>query len=829
MENLSAESVDPISMLKRYDHLENEGHWQTVWADWGIHRFKSEDQTSPTYSIDTPPPYPSGEFHMGNALNWCYFDFAARYKRMRGFNVHFPQGWDCHGLPTEVRAETTYKVRKRDLAVAEFKDLCVRLTSEYIEKMKKAMKMMGYSIDWNLEYKTMDPNYYRLTQLSFILLFKSGYMYRGEHPVNWCPRCETAIAEAEVEYVESEGVLSYVRFRSEDGHLAIATTRPELLPACVAVAVNPQDERYGRYVGKWVDVPVFERRVEILADDGVDPKFGTGVVMVCTFGDKTDVKWQKKYKLPIVKAISEDGHMTEEAGRYRALTIKECQEAILNDLQREGLVEKSEKIKRNVGTCWRCHTPVEIISRLQWFMKTKDMTDDVVNWTNKIIWVPEFAKHRMIDWATSLDWDWVISRQRVFATPIPVWYCARCGEDIIAEKEWLPVDPRFEKPKVESCPKCGCQDLIGESDVMDTWMDSSITCAVHAGWPGNPESFKRLFPADLQPNGLDIIRTWDYYLMVRHLALFKQAPYKAMLINGMVRGADGRMMHKSYGNYVEATEAILKYGADSLRQWAAGGAATGQDIPFRWSDVEHARRFLTKLWNASRFAIANLREYDRATEEVELQVLDRWLLSRLEKVTKEVTEAFENFQFNVALESVRNFTWHVLCDQYLEAVKHRFYSSDMRDRSSRIAAEYVLYHSILRVLQLLAPICPHITESIYQLLKPSTESPRSIHLTRWPSMKKELIDEEVEKEGDVLVAVISEIRREKSKRQVSMKAPIKHLHIYAEQNERRVLQDNVETVERTCNVGSVSIQPLDCASLGTPVQEYANIRIRMEF
>jgi len=828
MENLLRESGDPNSMPKRYDHLENEGRWQTLWEDWGIHRFRSEDQASPTYSIDTPPPYPSGEFHMGNALNWCYFDFVARYKRMRGFNVHFPQGWDCHGLPTEVRAETTYKIRKRDLAVAEFKDLCIRLTSEYIEKMKKAMKMMGYSIDWNLEYKTMDPHYYRLTQLSFILLSKYGYMYRGEHPVNWCPRCETAIAEAEVEYVESEGLLSYIRFRTEGGHIVIATTRPELLPACVAVAVNPQDERYRSYVGKWVEVPLFKRRVEILADEGVDANFGTGVVMVCTFGDKTDVKWQKKYRLPIVKAVSEDGHMTEEAGRYGGRTIGECQEAILNDFKKEGLLEKSERIKRNVGTCWRCHTAVEIISRLQWFMKTKDMTDEVVNWTNKITWVPEFAKHRMIDWATSLDWDWVISRQRVFATPIPVWYCARCGENILAEEDWLPVDPRFEKPKLESCPRCGCKDLIGESDVMDTWMDSSITCAVHAGWPGNPESFKKLFPADLQPNGLDIIRTWDYYLMVRHLALFKQAPYKAMLINGMVRGADGRMMHKSYGNYVEATEAIVKYGADSLRQWAAGGAATGQDIPFRWSDVEHARRFLTKLWNASRFAITNLREHDRSTEELELQVLDRWLLSRLEKVTKEVTEAFENFQFNTALESVRNFTWHVFCDQYLEAVKHRFYSSDMIDKENRIGAEYVLYRSILRILQLLSPICPHITESIYQRLRPSTESPRSIHLTGWPSVRQESIDEEVEKKGDLLVAVISEIRREKSKRQVSMRAPVEHLHIYAKENERKVLEDNIETVKRTCNVGSVGIRPLDDVSLGTPVQEYANIRIRLK-
>jgi len=300
-----------------------------------------------------------------------------------------------------------------------------------------------------------------------------------------------------------------------------------------------------------------------------------------------------------------------------------------------------------------------------------------------------------------------------------------------------------------------------------------------------------------------------------------------MLINGMVRGADGRMMHKSYGNYVEATEAIVKYGADALRQWAAGGAATGQDIPFRWSDVEHARRFLTKLWNASRFAIPNLREFDRTTEEVELQVLDRWLLSKLEKVTEEVTDAFENLQFNVALESVRNFTWHVLCDQYLEAVKHRLYSSDISRKSSRISAEYVLYRSILRVLQLLAPICPHITESVYQQLKPPKEPLKSIHLTRWPVVKHELIDEEIEKKADILVAVISEIRREKSERHVSMKTPVRQLDIYAGQNEQKIIEDNIETVKRTCNVGSVNIQPFHDASPGTPVQEYENMRIKL--
>jgi valyl-tRNA synthetase len=816
------------SFPKTYDFCTSEPKWQKKWEEEGVYRFDWNNTTKPTYSIDTPPPYPSGEFHMGNALNWCYFDFVARYKRMRGYNVHFPQGWDCHGLPTEVRAEKAFNIKKSDLPPEKFIELCIRLTTEYIEKMKAAMKRVGYSIDWHLEYRTMNPDYYRRTQLSFVLLHRRGHLYRTEHPVNWCPRCETAIAEAEVEYVEKKGELVYLKFATETGDLLIATTRPELIPACVSVAVHPDDPRYVKFVGKMAEVPLFNRKVPVIADENVDPKFGTGAVMICTFGDKTDVHWQKRYNLPVIKAIAENGVMTSVAGKYKGLAIEEGRKAIIADLKKNGLIDKMEPLLQRVGTCWRCHTPVEIISKLQWFMNTRSLADEVIAWTERISWIPEFAKHRMLDWTRSLDWDWVISRQRIFATPIPVWYCKQCGNIVVAEEMWLPVDPRTTYPNALKCQKCGSKDFIGESDVMDTWMDSSITCAVHAGWPNNLETFNRLFPADLQPNGTDIIRTWDYYLMVRHLALFGQAPYKAVLINGMVRGTDGRMMHKSYGNYVEAQEVISKYGADALRQWAAGGGATGSDIPFRWEDVEYGWKFIVKLWNAARFASLQLKDYNPKTGRVELTLLDKWLISKLEETIRNVTETLENFQFNLAIEAIRTFTWHVLCDQYMETVKHRLYRPEQYGEKSRLAVQYTLYHAIYQVLQLLAPICPHITEEIYQLIYAEEKGYTSIHLSSWPTVDEALINKKVDEQGNLTITIIEEIRRAKAKNKLPLNAPIKHLTIFAEESEAaEALRTTADDIAGTCKIEKLNISAKK-EEAGFPVEGYPTIRFLIE-
>ncbi|MEM4643568.1 MAG: valine--tRNA ligase, partial [Candidatus Bathyarchaeia archaeon] len=640
---------------REFDVIAIERKWQKFWEDTKLYQFDWNDFSRPVFTIDTPPPYPSGEFHMGNVLNWTYFDIVARYKRMRGYNVLFPQGWDCHGLGIEVQVEKEHKIRKRDVPPDKFRKLCMNLVEKYIAMMKEGIVRLGCSVDWSTEYRTMDPDYWRRTQLSFIILYRKGYIYRGTHPVNWCPRCETAIADAEVDYETMQGELHYIRFPLKDGsgYLLIATTRPEFIPACVAVAVNPSDERYSAYIGKEVMVPIINRQVQVISDESVLPSFGTGVVMICTYGDKEDVKIVKRHNLPVIMLLTENGLINENGGKYKGLTVKEARKAIVKDLELAGLLEKIEPITQEVGVCERCKTPIEILERKQWFMKTRILTDRVVRAANEIIWYPEHMKVRLIDWACSLDWDWVISRQRVFATPIPIWYCKNCGETIVAEESWIPIDPKLESPRIEKCPKCGCSEFIPETDVFDTWMDSSITCAVHAGWPDRKD-WRRFFPADLHHSGVDIIRTWAYYLIVRHLALFDEKPFKSCLINGMVLGSDGRKMSKSLKNYVATHEVLDKYGADAARQWAAGGGATGSDIPFRWADVEYGRRFLTKLWNASRFVSSQLQDY--VPNEVEdLQTLDRWIISKAEKLTKRVTEALEKCQFNVALEEIRNF------------------------------------------------------------------------------------------------------------------------------------------------------------------------------
>jgi len=793
---------------KDYNFAEIERKWQQKWEEMGIYHYDWNDKKRVPYSIDTPPPYPSGELHMGNVLNWTYFDMVARYKRMQGFNVLFPQGWDCHGLGIEIQVEKTYNIRKRDVPPEQFRKWCMELVEKYIVMMKEGILKLGCSIDWNTEYRTMDPDYWRRTQRSFILLYKKGYMYRGMHPVNWCPHDETAIADAEVDYVKKDGILHYIRFPFEgtSDYALIATSRPEFIPACVAIEVNPKDERYSKYIGKTIVVPIVNRPVKVIADECVDPKFGTGVVMICTYGDKEDVKTVIKHKLPAIMLLKENGQLNENGGKYAGLYLNQARAAIVKDLTDAGLLEKTEKISHEVGVCDRCKTQVEVLERVQWFMNTRKLTDQVVEAANEIVWYPDYMKNRLIDWAKSLDWDWVISRQRLFATPIPVWYCKNCGELILAREEWVPIDPKLENPRIEKCPKCGGKDFTAEQDVFDTWMDSSITCAVHAGWPDRAD-WKHLFPADVHPSGTDIIRTWAYYLMVRHLALFNEEPFKSCLINGMVLGSDGRKMSKSLKNYAAAPEVLNKYGADATRQWAAGGGATGSDIPYRAQDVEYGKRFLVKLWNASGFTSNLLADYKpQAHADLELQPLDKWIISKAENLTKKVTEAFEKCQFNIAVEEIRNFTWHVFCDYYVEAVKDRLYNPDLHGQSKRLSAQYTLYEVLYRILQLLAPVTPHLTEEIYQHMFAENKGFESLQTSPWPKFNSELADEKAEKNGDLLIAIIGEVRHDKAEKKLPLNAPMKNLIIYADTDETtKVISSASGDIAGTLKVTNIEV------------------------
>jgi valyl-tRNA synthetase len=815
---------------KKYNFAEIERKWQQKWEEMGIYHFDWNDNKSVPYTIDTPPPYPSGEFHMGNILNWTYFDMVARYKRMRGYNVLFPQGWDCHGLSIEIQVEKEHKIRKRDVPPDQFRGWCEQLIERYIAIMKDAILKLGCSIDWTTEYRTMNPDYWRRTQLSFILLHKKGFMYQGTHPVNWCPRCETAIADAEVDYEKRQGALHYIRFPLEGSkeHLLIATSRPEFIPACVAVEVNPEDERFKKYIGKKIVVPVVNRAVTIIGDEAVDPDFGTGVVQICTYGDKEDVKTVMKHKLPVITLLTENGRITENGGKYQGLTVNQARKAIVEDLAAAGLLEKTETLMQEVGMCDRCKSHVEILERKQWFMKTRTLTGQVEKTANEVVWYPDYMKTRLIDWAKSLDWDWVISRQRVFATPIPVWYCKNCDEIILAEEKWVPIDPKLENPRTDKCPKCGSTEFTPERDVFDTWMDSSITCAVHAGWPDR-EDWHRLFPADVHPSGIDIIRTWAYYLMVRHLALFGETPYKSCLINGMVLGSDGRKMSKSLKNYVAAPEVLGKYGSDATRQWAAGGGATGSDIPFRWPDVEYGRRFLVKLWNVSKFAIKLLEGYAPSeTGEFELQTLDKWVLSKAEKLTQKVTDAMEKCQFNIAAEEIRNFTWHTLCDCYVEAVKDRLYRPETHGEAKKAAAQHALYEVLYRVLQLLSPVTPHLTEEIYQAMYADSKGYKSLQLSHWPEFNQTFADDQAEEHGDLIIAVISEVRREKAEKRLPLNTQIKKLTVYAgDQKAAEIIKEGKVDIAGTGKVSNLEV--LAEKGGGRALSEYSEVTFTAEY
>ena len=741
---------------KNYDIEEVETRWQSTWRDED--NYFDPDSQKPRFIIDTPPPYPTGNFHIGNALNWCYIDFIARYKRMRGYNVMFPQGWDCHGLPTEVKVEETYGITKNDVPREQFREMCRDLTLSNIEKMRATMRRLGFSTDWSHEYITMLPDYYRKTQASFLQMLKAGDIYQSEHPVNFCTRCETAIAFAEVNYAPRTTKLNYFDF---DG-IEIATTRPELLAACVAVAVHPEDERYRGLSGKKLTVPIFGHEVPVIEDVAVDPEFGSGAVMICTFGDKTDVYWWKQHDLDLRKAIDRQGIMTATAAPYEGMTSEACRETILCDMEKAGILKRQEELEQRVGTCWRCKTPIEILSERQWFVRVHQ--DEILDAARRISWTPEHMFSRMENWANSMEWDWCISRQRIFATPIPVWFCTACGEMVLPAEEDLPIDPTTDKPQAP-CPRCGGSDFTGETDVLDTWMDSSISVLHVTGWDGtgNPP----YFPAQLRPQGHDIIRTWAFYTILRAKALVGGHPWDEILVNGMVLGEDGFKMSKSRNNIISPEEIVGQYGADALRQWGAGGAATGSDIMFNWNDVVAASRFQTKLWNIFRFVMGHL---DSGTESPApvTELTDRWLLVRLSETVAEVTAAMEGYQFDRALRAIREFAWNTLADDYIEIAKGRLYAKD----DSRASACSALRTTMDVLCRLLAPIIPHFAEECYHNL-----TGRNVHNEAWPDFV--YVDDEARCHGDLMVKTVAELRRYKHDKGMALNAPLGHVMIYA--------------------------------------------------
>jgi valyl-tRNA synthetase len=772
--------------MSDYDQKAIEQKWQKKWQEMKIYHFDFDSSKKP-YSIDVPPRYASGPLHAGHAVHYTYIDFAARYKRMQGYNVFFPLCFDVNGIPIEERVERQLNITRKDIDRHKFTKLCSEFAQKNIATMTNQFIRLGESMDPSIYYQTDAEYYRRITQISFIELYKKGHIYKGEFPVNWCPRCMTAMADAEVVYSDRTTKLNTIKFyftkpqneqilkfhsigKDKQGvYIEIATTRPEMLPACQIVAVHPTDERASWLVDQIVKVPGFDKEVKIVEDDAVDPEFGTGLVMICTIGDKEDLNWVFKYKLPLEMSIDEEGKMTALCGKYKGMKIEDARKAVIEDMTKNGLFIKQEPLAQNVGVCWRCKTPVEFINAKQWFLKTIPFKQMVLDASNAMRWHPEFMKIRLEDWVNSLEWDWVISRQRYFATPIPLWECEQCEEVVLAQPEDCYVDPTIDKPPVDTCQKCGGR-LKGCEDVFDTWMDSSISPLYNTFWKRDEKKFKKLYPMSLRPQAHDIIRTWAFYTILRCILLTDEKPFENIMMGGFILSEDGTPMHASLGNVIDPLEVINEYGTDAFRCYAAS-CALGEDNPFRRKDVVRGTKLLRKLWNVQQF-IGNIIKEGKPVKPKKIQDIDKWILTKYSKLIKKCTEQMEVFDYSQAMKENEYFLWHELADHYIEMIKGSIYHKENVD-----SIRYTLYTIGLGILKLFAPFFPHITEEIYWDLYKEYEDDKSIHVSPWP--EPILIDEEKENAGESIKNYIAQVRAWKSEQGIALNAPIQATTTYA--------------------------------------------------
>ncbi len=777
------ETKNQDSKNQNYDPKEAEPRWQKYWEEHNIYAF-DPDSKAEVFSVDTPPPTVSGKMHIGHAFSYAQQDFIVRYQRMTSKNVFYPFGTDNNGVATERLIEKIRKIKAKDMHREEFVKICLEeLEKTLIPGYVCDMKRLGMSCDFKIFYTTIDKHCQRISQKSFIDLYKKGREYRKDAPAMWCPECQTGISQVECQDKELDSMFNDIVFKVKDKHgkdrdLVIATTRPELLPACVAVFYHPDDERYQELNGKKAKVPLFDLEVPIMPDDRADPEKGTGIVMCCTFGDQTDMEWQKAHNLPIRMALTEDGRMTKLAEKYQGMKIKEARKEIINDLKNRELLINQKPIRHAVNVHERCGTEVEFIKSKQWFVKYLDLKDDMYKWGEELTWYPPYMRVRYEHWVKGLQWDWLISRQRFFGIPFPVWYCARCDEIILANEKDLPVDPMTHKPPVHKCPKCGYNEFIPEKDVLDTWATSSLTPQISCELFIDKPIYKKLYPMTLRPQAHDIITFWLFNTVVKSRLHNNVNPWRDVVISGHAQDPHGKKMSKSKGNIVEPQFMIERFSADALRFWAAG-SKLGDDLPFQEKDLVTGIKFTTKLWNASKFAFMHLQDFNSSENPGidDFEYMDRWMLSKLNRLIKGCTESFDNYEYARTKFEVDQFFWKTLCDNYLEIVKDRLYNPDVRGKEARFSGQYALYESLLVCLKLMAPIMPHITEEIYHVYFAKKEGKKSIHISQWPKCNEKMIDDEAEKAGDAAIDIISAVRKFKSENQISLKIELQRLTI----------------------------------------------------
>ena len=733
---------------KVYEPQSFEKRWYEFWEKNDLFHAEPEEGKKP-FSIVIPPPNVTGQLHMGHALDNTLQDILIRWRRMQGYNTLWMPGCDHAGIATQAKVEAALRAEgtnRYELGREKFTERVWQWKEEYGSRIMYQLRTLGSSCDWARERFTMDEGCSRAVREVFVSLYEKGLIYQGTRITNWCPSCNTALSDIEVEHETEAGHLWHLRYAFEDGegYVEIATTRPETMFGDTGIAVHPDDARYKDLVGRNVILPIVNRPIPIFADEYVDPAFGTGAVKVTPAHDPNDFEMGLRHDLPQVRVIENDGTMSEGLGKYAGLDRYECRKMLVKDLEEAGVLVSTEEHEHAVGHCSRCHTTVEPLVSKQWFVKMESLAAPAIEAVQdgRIKFVPERFTKIYVNWLENIR-DWCISRQLWWGHRIPAWYCEDCKETVVSRED------------VETCPKCGGHHLHQDEDVLDTWFSSGLWPFETMGWPEETPELKQFYPTSVLVTGYDIIFFWVARMVMMGLEFGKDIPFRHVFIHGLVRDSEGRKMSKSLGNGIDPVEVIDKYGADTLRFMLITGNTPGNDMRFYWERVEAARNFANKLWNASRFMLMNLEDFDAGfTPTAEDYTLaDRWILSRAEETTRDVTANLEHYELGEAGRTIYEFLWSEFCDWYIELTKARLY--DKENVRAKNTALYVLRTVLERTMRLLHPFMPFLTEEIWQKLPHEGES---IMRAPWPEVSEAEIDAEAEASMTAIMEVIKTTR-----------------------------------------------------------------------
>ena len=782
---------------KVYNPKEMEDRIYQNWMDKGYFHAKVNPDKKP-FTIVMPPPNVTGQLHMGHALDNTMQDILIRFKRMQGYEALWQPGTDHAAIATEVKVIEKLKeqgIDKDEIGREEFLKYAWAWKEEYGGKIINQLKKMGSSADWERERFTMDEGCSRAVEEVFLKLYEKGYIYKGSRIINWCPVCQTSISDAEVEHTDQKGHFWHIRYPvvGEEGqYVEIATTRPETMLGDTAVAVNPKDERYAHLVGKMLKLPLTDRQIPVIADEYVDMEFGTGCVKITPAHDPNDFEVGKRHNLEEINIMNDDATINERGGKYAGMDRYEARRAMVEDLEKQGLLVKVVDHEHSVGTHDRCKTTVEPMIKPQWFVRMKEMAKaamDVLK-TDDLNFVPERFDKIYLHWLENIK-DWCISRQLWWGHRIPAYYCDECGEVVVS------------RGMPEKCPKCGCTHLTQDEDTLDTWFSSALWPFSTLGWPDKTPELEYFYPTSVLVTGYDIIFFWVIRMVFSGLEQTGKSPFKHVLIHGLVRDSQGRKMSKSLGNGIDPLQVIDQYGADALRLTLITGNAPGNDMRFYWERVEASRNFANKIWNASRFILMNMEDTDvKAPAREELETADRWILSKLNDLTKEVTDNMESFELGIAVSKIHDFIWDEFCDWYIEIAKQRIWAKEENKKAADCAL-WTLKTVLSGAMKLLHPYMPFITEEIYCTLHPEEES---IMISSWPVYREDWSDPAAEQIIEKVKDIVKGVRNIRSEMNV---APSKKIHVIIvpeKEEDGSQLDALKEMYQKLMNAGQVTVQ-----------------------